>query len=161
MWRLFETDASWRSLIQRVVLAGVMLPHGLQKLGAFGGGGGLEQSSQYLAHATHLPYVFGVLAVLAETVGALLLLTGFLTRLGAIGVTGVMIGAVLSTHLGNGFFMNWFGDKGGEGFEYHLLALALAIPLIVSGGGLWSIDRAIDRHWHHRDTPLEPAHAAV
>jgi putative oxidoreductase len=148
MWRLFDTDASWRSLVQRVLLAGVMLPHGLQKLGVIGGGGGFEKSAQMLA--THLPYVFGVLGVLAETVGVLLLLFGFFTRLGAIGITGVMLGAIFAIHADNGFFMNWMGNQAGEGYEYHLLVLAIAIPLIISGGGLWSVDRAIARrHEHH------------
>jgi len=162
MRRLFDTDASWRSFLQRVALAGVMLPHGLQKLGVLGGGGGFDKSAQMLAGATHLPYVFGVLGVLAETVGVLLLLFGFFTRLGALGITGIMLGAIFSVHLGNGFFMNWMGNQAGEGFEYHLLVLALAVPLIVSGGGLWSVDRAIARHWHHHGEPtLRPAHHAI
>ena len=161
MWRMFDTDASWRSLVQRVALAGVMLPHGLQKLGVIGSGS-FEQSAQMLSGATHLPYIFGVLGVLAETVGVLLLLFGFLTRLGAIGITGVMLGAIFAVHAGNGFFMNWMGNQAGEGFEYHLLVLALVVPLIVTGGGLWSADRAIARRSHHHgEAPLRPAHHAV
>lgn len=150
--RILDTDASWRSLVQRVVLAGVMLPHGLQKLGVFGNGS-FEQSAQGLAHTTHLPVVFGMLAVLAESAGAILLLLGLLTRVGALGISCVMIGALLSVHLGNGFFMNWMGNKPGEGFEYHLLVLALSIPLVVTGGGLWSIDHMIA---HRRVTERYP-----
>jgi putative oxidoreductase len=149
MWRLLETDASWRSLVQRIALAIVIAPHGLQKTFGLFGGGGFDQSAQMLAQGTHLPYFMGVLAVLAESVGVLLLFTGFLTRIGALGITSVMIGAILAVHLNNGFFMNWAGQKGGEGFVYHLLVLALAIPLIASGGGRWSIDRAIAQHSHH------------
>ena len=149
MWRLIETDASWRSLVQRVALALLMLPHGLQKVFGLFGGFGFDKSAEALAHATHLPYAFGVMAVLAESVGVLLLFLGFFTRLGALGITCVMIGAILSTHLPNGFFMNWFGNQHGEGYEYHLMVLAIAIPLIVTGGGRWSVDRAIARRAHH------------
>ena len=149
MWRLIDTDASWRSLVQRVVVAAVMIPHGLQKAFGLFGGGGFDKSAEMLSQGTHLPYVFGVLAVLAETIGVLLLLTGFLTRIGALGISCVMIGAIAAVHVNNGFFMNWTGQKGGEGFEYHLLMLALVVPLIVSGGGRWSIDRAIARHGQH------------
>ena len=154
MWRLIETDASWRSLVQRVAVAGVMLPHGLQKAFGLFGGPGFDKSAEMLAQGTHLPYLFGVLAVLAETIGVLLLLTGFLTRVGALGLSCVMIGAVAAVHWHNGFFMNWFGNQPGEGFEYHLLMLALVVPLIVSGGGRWSIDRAIAQHGHHAHNPV-------
>jgi putative oxidoreductase len=89
------------------------------------------------------------------------LIFGLVTRVGAFGITAVMIGAVMTTHLGNGFFMNWMGNQPGEGFEYHLLVLALAIPLIVTGGGRLSIDRLIARHWHRGEETLRPAHHAV
>jgi putative oxidoreductase len=42
-----------------------------------------------------------------------------------------------------GFFMNWAGTQRGEGFEYHLLALGLAIALLIKGGGAFSVDRAL------------------
>lgn len=145
MLRLLDTDASWRSLVQRVVVGVVILAHGLQKIGVIGGGSSFSQAAHGLAGATHLPLVFGVLAVLAETAGAVLLITGLLTRLGALGISCVMIGAIATVHAGNGFFMNWMGTKPGEGYEYHLIVLAMSVPLIVTGGGLWSIDRAIAR----------------
>jgi putative oxidoreductase len=161
MIRLFETDESWRSLVQRAVLGAVMLPHGLQKLLGWFGGPGFDASTKFLAQATHLPVIFGVLAVLAESLGAIALIAGLFTRVSAAGVSAIMIGAVLSTHLANGFFMNWFGNQPGEGFEYHLLVLALAIPLIVTGGGRYALDRVIARVWHRGPEPLAPAaHAA-
>lgn len=51
-----------------------------------------------------------------------------------------MVGVALTSHLPRGFFMNWTGTQGGEGFEYHLLALALALPIVVGGGGAASVD---------------------
>src|SRR6188474_1130184 len=71
------------------------------------------------------------------------LLFGLGTRLAAFGAAATMVGAVLTTHLKVGFFMNWFGNQPGEGLEYHLLALALALPLMLRGGGAYSLDRRL------------------
>src|SRR5690348_443930 len=111
-------------LIARVTLGAVILPHGLQKtLGLFGGYGfeGTLAGMQGMG----VPALFAVLAILAESVGAVALVLGALGRVAALGVAGVMVVAVGMVHKGH-FFMNWTGTQGGEGFEYHLLALALA-----------------------------------
>ena len=81
--------------------------------------------------------------IASEAFGSLGLLLGLGTRLAAFGTAATMIGAVLSTHLQAGFFMNWFSAQQGEGFEYHLLALGLALPLIVRGGGALALDRRL------------------
>jgi len=54
-----------------------------------------------------------------------------------------MLVAIATVHWPNGFFMNWYGNQKGEGFEYHLLALGVAIAVIVVGGGVWSLDLAL------------------
>jgi putative oxidoreductase len=51
--------------------------------------------------------------------------------------------AALMLHVQNGFFMNWFGNQAGEGIEYHVLVAAMAIALVLTGGGKWSLDRAL------------------
>jgi len=51
--------------------------------------------------------------------------------------------AILTVHMSNGFFMNWFGKQAGEGFEYHLLAIGLAVAVMIGGSGAASIDRAL------------------
>ncbi len=84
--------------------------------------------------------VVAILVILGESLGALSLMAGFLTRFCAAGILLTMSGAILMVHAGNGFFMNWSGKQGGEGFEYHLLAIALCLPLLISGGGLFSAD---------------------
>ena len=56
-----------------------------------------------------------------------------------------MIGATATVHLANGFFMNWGGTQKGEGFEYHILALALSAVVMVKGSGAYSVDRAFSR----------------
>jgi putative oxidoreductase len=150
MWHLVETNDSWRSLIQRVGLAVVFAPHAAQQAFGMFGGTGFENTAHMLAQSTHMPDWVGVLAVLAQVIGVPLLFFGFLTRLGALGITGVMVAAIAFVHADNGFFMNWYGKQAGEGYEFHILALLIAVPLIFSGGGRWSIDRGIAwRHTHH------------
>ena len=46
-------------------------------------------------------------------------------------------------HKANGFFMNWSGQQKGEGFEYHILAIAIAVALMIGGAGRFSLDRII------------------
>jgi len=55
-----------------------------------------------------------------------------------------MLVAVAMVHAQFGWFMNWFGKQKGEGFEYHLLAIAIAAVLILRGGGKWAADKAIE-----------------
>jgi putative oxidoreductase len=55
-------------------------------------------------------------------------------------LTLILVGAIGLVHWQNGFFMNWGGQAAGEGFEYHLLMVALGVVLMVRGGGSWSID---------------------
>ena len=54
-----------------------------------------------------------------------------------------MVGAIATVHLANGFFMNWSGAQKGEGFEYHILAIALALVVMLRGSGAASVDRAL------------------
>ena len=91
----------------------------------------------------HIPAVFAFLAILAESAGSLGLIFGCLTRVAAFGILCNMVVAVAMVHWPNGFFMNWGGKQAGEGFEFHLLAIAIAICLILFGGGKWSVDRVI------------------
>jgi putative oxidoreductase len=90
-----------------------------------------------------LPAFVVVVVMVAEFAGSIGLIVGFLTRLAALGVGCVMLGAILTVHAKNGFFMNWMGNQKGEGFEYHLLALGIALALLIKGGGLFSVDRAL------------------
>lgn len=138
--RILRTDASARSLYLRAVLGAVMLPHGAQKLLGTSGGFGFSATMDYFTGTVGLPWLIAFLVIVIESVGAVALIAGFATRLAALGIAAVMIGAALTTHLDHGFFMNWFGTAQGEGFEYHLLALGLALPLVTHGGGLASVD---------------------
>lgn len=143
--KLLATDTSRTLLFQRVVLGAVLLPHGLQKtIGAFGGHG-FEGTMSYFTNVLHIPTPLAFLVILAESLGALALIAGIGTRIAAFGAVATMAGAALLTHLPYGFFMNWFGAQGGEGFEYHILAIALALPLVLRGAGAYSLDRILAR----------------
>jgi putative oxidoreductase len=151
--RLLGTDDSRTRLAQRLVLGLVMFPHGAQKLLGLFGGYGLAGTMGYFTGTLHIPAPLAFLVIVSEFFGSLALVAGLGTRLAAFGAAAVMIGAVLTSHLGNGFFMNWFGTQRGEGFEYHLLALALALPLVIEGAGAYSLDRALARYGTRLRTP--------
>ncbi|MEO8616501.1 MAG: DoxX family protein [Luteolibacter sp.] len=138
--RLFATTPLTSILVARIVLAGVMIPHGAQKLFGWFGGYGFTGTMNFFTGTMHIPWMFALAAILAESVGAIALLAGLGTRLAAAAIATNMVVAVLTSHLGNGFFMNWFGNQKGEGFEYHLIAIGLALVLMIQGGGRWSAD---------------------
>ncbi len=141
--RLIQTENCLSSFVLRVLLGVVMLPHGCQKVLGWFGGHGLGATMNMFTVKMGIPWPFAVLAITAEFLGSLGLIVGLLTRVAGLGIASVMAVAVLTVHLHQGFFMNWSGTKHGEGFEYHLLALAIAVALMIKGGGRWSIDRAI------------------
>jgi putative oxidoreductase len=143
MKRLFWTDDGWSSLVLRVTLGVVMFPHGAQKvLGWFGGPGFSATMTAFTTHM-HIPAPLALLVVIAEFFGALGLIVGLLTRVAAFGILCDMIGAIALVHWPNGIFMNWTSKQAGEGFEYHLLVIGIALALMIAGAGRWSADGAI------------------
>jgi putative oxidoreductase len=111
-------------------------------LGWFGGFG-FSGTMVFFTDTMHIPASLAFLIIIGEAIGAIGLVLGAGTRLAALGIVATMLGAIFTTHMNFGFFMNWFGVQKGEGFEYHLLVLALALPLMVRGGGLFSVDGAL------------------
>ena len=140
--KLFQTENDTATMILRVLLGVVFFPHGMQKLLGWFGGYGFNGTFGFFT-GMGVPAIFAVLAILAEGLGSLGLLTGLLTRVSALGIGTNMAVAVLLIHHKFGFFMNWDGKQAGEGIEYHILVIAIAIALIIKGGGRWSIDRVI------------------
>jgi len=90
-----------------------------------------------------LPWIIAFLIIIGESFGSLALLAGFLTRFTAASLAVIMLGAITMVHLPHGFFMNWFGQQQGEGYEYHLLVIGIAAALLIIGGGRWSVDRVV------------------
>ncbi|TGK34511.1 DoxX family protein [Leptospira gomenensis] len=141
--KFFKTDSDIGSLILRAVAGIVMFPHGAQKLLGWFGGYGFEGTMGYLV-GIGIPTPFAFLVIIAEFFGSIGLILGLFTRLSAFGVGSVMIGATLISHTEHGFFMNWAGTQKGEGYEFHLLLMAISLVLIVKGGGKASLDSMIE-----------------
>jgi putative oxidoreductase len=139
---LFATTASSIPTILRIALGVVVLPHGLQKTFGWFGGWGFTGTLDWFA-SIGVPAFLGILAIAADTAGAAALIAGVGTRLAAFGIGVNMLVATLLVHRTNGFFMNWSGTQAGEGYEFHILAFAMALALVVAGGGRASIDRLI------------------
>jgi putative oxidoreductase len=144
MWRkLFATDNDAAALVLRVVLGIVFFAHGAQKALGWFGGFGFTGTMNHFTENMGIPYILALLVIAAEFLGAFGLIAGFLTRIAAFGIAAVMVGAIFMVHIPFGFFMDWSGTGQGQGFEFHLLAIAMAVALMIRGGGLWSVDRAI------------------
>lgn len=122
--------------ILRLGLGIMILPHGWAKVTSFDG------TMQFFT-GMGIPYAAGVLAIASEFLGGLGLLVGLLGRVAAFGVGSTMVVAALTVHLPNGFFMNWSGSQAGEGYEFQILAVAIALALVLRGSGAWSLDRVL------------------
>lgn len=124
----------------RLLLAVVIWPHGAQKALGWFGGYGYQGTMQFFTRTMGIPAPLAFLAIAAEFAGPVALALGLFGRVAAFGIAAVMVVAVLTSHLSNGFFMNWFGAQKGEGFEFHILAVAIAAAVMVGGSGAFSLD---------------------
>jgi putative oxidoreductase len=138
---IMATRADVGPLIIRLGLGAVIWPHGAQKVMGLFHGPGFSQTLKTFETHFGIPTWATVLVMAAEFLGAIGLVVGCFTRVAAAGIVAVMIGAIHMAHWQNGFFMNWYGKQTGEGFEYHLLVIAMALALIFTGAGAFSIDR--------------------
>jgi putative oxidoreductase len=136
--RITSTSASWTPLPLRLALAAVFIAHGAGKvLGRFGGPG----LAKFTSYPAPFPFMrpgwlwMGV-AAFAELIGGVLLLLGLLTRVGAFLIFCTMLTAIIGVHLKGGFFAP-------GGYEYPMTLAAVCLALLISGGGLASVDRAL------------------
>lgn len=140
---LFSTDGSYVGLLLRLAAGCIMLPHGAQKMLGLFGGYGFQATMQYFTKTMGLPWLVGFLVIVTEFAGALCLVFGLATKLWALLFIAIMAGAIVTTNYQHGFFMNWFGTQQGEGFEYHLLMIALCAALLITGGGRYAVDSVL------------------
>ena len=140
---LFSTSPDWTLTAIRITLGVVFFAHGAQKVFGWFGGAGLEGTLRTMHDHLHLPIPLAFLAVMSEFLGGAGLIVGLLSRVAAVGVCVTMLSAIVMVHGRNGLFMNWLGDRKGHGIEYHLLAIALAIAIVVRGSGALSLDRLL------------------
>jgi putative oxidoreductase len=142
---LLKTRHDWVLTLARLILGVVILPHGAQKaLGVFGGKG-FEATVNGMSQGMGIPPVLVMLVIAAEFIGGIMLVLGLFGRFAAFSTLLVMLGAIFLVHLPSGFFMNWSSSQKGEGIEYHLLFIGLAMVTTVKGSGALSIDRALSK----------------
>jgi len=137
---IFNTNQDFYPLLARLVSGSIILPYGLQKLGFFGGpgiGGTLADFRK-----RRLPVFIAWLVIICQSLGSIGLIIGFCTRIAAAGSI-IIFTAAIFVHLPDGWMMNWYNRKKGEGVEYFFLLLALLWIALIYGGGLWSVDGLI------------------
>jgi len=139
--KLLATSDSWTPAILRVLLGLVVFPHGAQKLLGWFGGYGFEGTMKYFTGTVGLPWIIGFFVIILEFFGALALIAGIGTRIIAGAYIVLAAGIVFTSHIQNGFFLNWFGKQAGEGYEFFLLWIAIAAALFMSGAGKYSLDK--------------------
>ncbi len=145
MNKLFSTANDHTIALVRLVIGVIFFMHGAQKALGWFGGFGFHATMNYFTTQMGIPAVFAFLVIAAEFFGGIGLIVGFFTRIAALGVAVDMLVAVILVHARNGVFMNWTGNQKGEGYEYHLLAIAICILLMVKGAGALSVDRALTK----------------
>lgn len=140
----FDATELIAPLMLRVPLGLIFMAHGSQKLLGLFGGKGLTATFASFEKDLGIPAIFTLLAIIAEFGGGFGILTGFLTRLSAAGISAVMLVAIYKIHWAHGFFLNMSCAAGrGHGIEYNIALLGIALYLMIAGGGRWCLDRLV------------------
>jgi putative oxidoreductase len=143
--KLINTSDDPVITILRLALGVIFFAHGAQKALGWFGGNGFSGTMGFFTNAMHIPAPLAFLAICAEFLGSIGLILGLLSRVAAFGIACNMLVAVALVHWQFGFFANWAGNQKGEGFEYHLLVLAIALAIMIKGSGAFSVDRALSK----------------
>ena len=161
--KLISTDRDYGVVVLRVALAAVIFPHGAQKVFGWFGGPGFSNTLEIFSATWGIHPVMTTLVLLAETAGAVALALGLVGRFMAFGIAAAMAGAIYYVTGANGFFMNWFGNQAGEGYEFHVLTIAMALAVVVRGSGALSLDRVLQRRLESapRNEPVPSATPAI
>ena len=146
---VFHTSGNYAPLALRLLLSIVLFPHGAQKLFGWFGGFGFEGSMGYFTQDVGLPWIVGFTVIIIEFFGPVFLVIGLGTRIWSIGIIANMTG-IIATTFNDFIFMNWFGSQKTEGYEFFLLAIGMALSLVISGGGKYSIDSMLTRQPSNR-----------
>ena|SRR5258708_2285973 len=141
--KIFKTNNDWTGLITRLTIGLILFPHGAQKMLGLFGGYGFSSTMDFFTDTVHLPWIIGFLVIIIEFIGSLALIAGFASRIWAVLIIVLMLGIIFTSHLGNGFFMNWSGNQKGEGYEYHLLIIGLSLATLINGSGKYAVDKAV------------------
>jgi putative oxidoreductase len=143
---LIGTHTDWVVAIARIVLGIIFFGHGAQKMLGWYDGPGLSSSMRTFTEHLHLPSTLAFLVIAGEFFSGVGLIVGLFSRIAAFVIVLTMVGAIATVHFRFGLFLNWFGSQEGHGIEYHLLAIALALVVVVKGAGAFSLDRLVYEH---------------
>jgi len=141
--KIFNTNNDWTGSVTRLTIGIILFPHGAQKMLGMFGGYGFSGTMGFFTNTMHLSWLIGFLVIIIEFFGSLSLITGFASRIWSALIIILMLGIIFTSHLDNGFFMNWFGNQKGEGYEYHLLVIGLSLATLINGSGKYSVDKII------------------
>ncbi|MGQ0794458.1 MAG: DoxX family protein [Deltaproteobacteria bacterium] len=133
---LCGTQPSLGALFARIALGVILFAHGLQKAFGLFGGSGFSKTLEFFEQGLGIPPILTVIAILTELIGGIALIFGLLTRIWALGAASLMVVAIWTVHLKNGFFLS----SAGNGVEFNLALLGLALSLVAWGGGKFSVD---------------------
>jgi putative oxidoreductase len=142
---IFKTNKDWTGLVARLTAGLILFPHGAQKMLGMFGGFGYSGTMGFFTGTMNLPWIVAFMVIIIEFVGSVSLIAGFGSRIWAVLNIVLMCGIIFTSHLQNGFFMNWFGNQAGEGFEFHLLFIGLNAAVMISGSGKYAVDGLISK----------------
>ena len=138
--KIFRTNNDLTGFVTRLTIGLIMFPHGAQKMFGWFGGPGYAGEMKFFTETLHIPWLIAFTVIIIEFFGSISLIIGFASRLWAVAMILLFMGIIFIAHVDNGFFMNWYGNQKGEGFEYHLLIIGLALATLISGSGKYSMD---------------------
>jgi putative oxidoreductase len=135
---LIKTNADYIALFLRVIAGIIIFPYGMQKLFGWFGGPGIKGTLDDLK-TKKLPLFIAWLVIIGQSFGGVALILGILGRIAATGNFIIFTGALI-VHSPDGWALNWWGKKKGEGIEYFVMLLALLLVVIIKGSGAFSFD---------------------
>ncbi len=138
--KILNTESNWGALVARLTLGIVLFPHGAQKMLGWFGGYGFTATLDAFTQQMNLPWLVAFAVICIEFFGSIFLILGFASRLWSLAIGGLFIGIIFTTHLEHGFFMNWYGNQAGEGYEYALLMVGIALAVLMNGSGKYALD---------------------
>ncbi|MEQ3656248.1 MAG: DoxX family protein [Dokdonia sp.] len=146
LFRTFvKTNPNIGFSIARFTLGLVIVPHGAQKLVGLFGGYGYSATIEMFTTQMGLPSLVAFSVIMIEFFGSISLILGLFSRFWALSLAAMFTGIIITTQIEHGFFMNWYGNQAGEGYEYSLLVIGLALSVLLNGSGKWSIDSLISK----------------
>jgi putative oxidoreductase len=140
---IFKTNNDWTGLITRLTIGLIIFPHGAQKVFGWFGGPGYNKEMNFFTETLQLPFLLALGVIVIEFAGSISLIVGFASRIWSLAIIILFIGIIFTEHLQHGFFMNWFGNQKGEGYEYHLLIIGLSLATLINGSGKHALDKVI------------------